>query len=446
MTEAGPGINTSTNARMWVARALTEPAARFPDLDPPSLDPVGLSPADAALALAIYRTTVQRWLTLEHLLDRCLTKKLRKLEPSMQAVLLSAAAQLVFLDRLPDYAVVDQAVGLSRKLVRPGAAGMTNAVLRKTAKLVSGHDPATPWVPGRRSLPLPGGGTLMLAQNALPEPSDFVGTLSIATSVPRVLVKHWLETHGPEVATRLCLHTIENPPTVVAVEAGFDTAVSSEEWAAHQRAGSVVWLGKREGLTRFLDEHPARRVQDTASTASCAATASLSPATVLDYCAGRGTKTRQLAAMHPDAQITATDTYPPRREQLREAVAGLPNVRVVEPSEVGGTPYDLVVLDVPCTNTGVFARRPEARYRYSQLTLGQLVGIQRDIIQQARAWVRPGGHLLYCTCSTERTENRKQIDRLLRAVEGERVTDDTILPSGTGDSYTDGSYHALVKL
>jgi len=442
-TATAPG---GTSARLWVARALTDPAQRFPDLDPPQLDPAGLTPADAALGLAIYRTTVQRWLTLEHLLDRFLTQKLRKLEPEMQAVLLSSAAQLIFLDRLPDYAVVDQAVGIAKKHVRPGAAGMVNAVVRKVARLVEGHAPDAPWAPARNALPLPGGGTLTLKQNALPDPGDFVSHISIATSTPRPLIKHWLERLDQDAVTALCLHAIENLPTVVVVEDGFDVQSPSDDWMPHEQTGFVVWRGRREALADFLGQSPDRRVQDVASVASCASTRSLSPATVLDYCAGRGTKTRQLAQMHPGATVYATDTHPGRRGELAEATAAFENVKVIEPADAGSRQYDLVVLDVPCTNTGVLARRPGARYRYSQLTLGQLVGIQREIVTQAARWVRPGGHLLYCTCSTEKAENQNQAAKLTRATGGELIAEDAILPGGSGDSYTDGSYHALVRL
>ncbi|XAM00297.1 hypothetical protein OT109_02690 [Phycisphaeraceae bacterium D3-23] len=437
----------STSARLWVARALTEPAERFPDLDPPHLDPAGLSPADAALALAIYRTTIQRWYTLEHLLDQFLTQRMRRLEPAMQAVLLSAAAQLVFLDRLPVYAVVDQAVGIARKHVRAGASGMTNAVLRKLAKLVAGRDPDTPWTPSRDALPLPGGGVLTLNSPAMPDPADAVAHLAVATSMPRSLVKRWAEVFGMETTTALCLHAIENPPTVIAVEPGFDAATDSDTpWTPHELPGFVVWQGKHEELVAFLDAHPMRRVQDTASAASCQATTDLKPQTILDYCAGRGTKSRQLALMHKGAKVIATDTHPDRREQLRETAEGIDNLEVVTPDRAGDMQYDLVVLDVPCSNTGVLARRPEARYRHSQLAMGKLVTLQREIVDLAKSWVRPGGHLLYCTCSIERPENRKQVDRLLRNTHGQLVTDDAHLPAGTGDSYTDGSYHALMRL
>lgn len=442
------------SARAWAVRALTLQAERFPDLAPPDDDTTGLSPADAALALAIYRTTVQRWLTLEHLIERFLPRKLRRLEPGMQAVLLSAGAQLIFMDRLPGYAVVDQAVSLSRKFVRPQAAGMVNAVLRKLVRLAEQPDGQAPWQPAVDRLPrMPEGdagqgGVLMvpLAEPCLPEPHDIVRHLAAATSVPRVLVQRWVEVFGEPEAMRLCLHTIKNPPTVVAVEQGFDQSAGHEDWIAHKRAGAVVWRGKREALIDFLNGHPDRRVQDAASIASCEATSGLSPRTILDYCAGRGTKSRQLALMHPQATVYATDIHPGRRAQLREAAQGIENLQVIEPDDAGTRGYDLIVLDVPCTNTGVLARRPEARYRYSQQTVGSLVQLQRQIVDQASPWVCSGGHLLYCTCSIEKSENDKQADRIARKLGGKLISQATILPGGARDSYTDGSYHALMQM
>ncbi|MEO0475108.1 MAG: hypothetical protein AAF085_03930, partial [Planctomycetota bacterium] len=107
--------------------------------------------------------------------------------------------------------------------------------------------------------------------------------------------------------------------------------------------------------------------------------------------------------------------------------------------------YDLILLDVPCSNTGVLARRPEARYRYTQQTLGELVKLQREIIEQARNWLATDGLMLYSTCSIEPPENQNQIKKLLRTG-GEKLHEHQQLPSGSGDTYTDGSYHALVRL
>lgn len=441
------------SARRWAVRMLIDPVERFPNLHPPRLDASDLSPADTALGLAIYRTTIQRWLTLEYILDKQLQTRLRKLDPPVQAILLSGAAQLLFMDRLPGYAVVDQAVGIARGLGIKQYTGLVNAVLRKVAALVGKASPEATYQPHRSLLPLGGGGAVRLKQPVLPPVEQLEWHLSIAASVPRPLIHSWIERFGQPQATALALHTIENPPTIVAVEPGYAPATDDPHIRPHAQLGFVVWAGPHEVMRTFLQGHPLRRVQDPSASLAVGATLDLKPRTILDYCAGRGTKTRQFALAHPDATVYATDVDRTRLHDLKLALADYPNTRVIAPDEVGDRTYDLILLDVPCSNTGVLARRPEARYRYSQQTLGELVQFQRKIVDQAAAWLDVEGgqaHLLYSTCSVEHPENRKQVDRLIRQSSPEVVatliSEHQQLPAGTGDSYADGSYHALVKL
>ena len=432
-------------ARHWAALRLARVAESFPNVEPPDNDLTGLSQPDAALALAIYRTSIQRWFTAQCVVERFLSKQSRRLEPPMQAVLMSGAAQLLFLDRLPAYAIVDETVELSRKLVRSNATGMVNAVLRQVDRLVKAGERIEQWTPSADTVPLPGGGALRFKEPVLPDAETLDKHLVAATSMPLRLVREWMQRFGQAQTQSLCLQAIENPPITVTVEPGFDFVAHKTLCQPHQQDGFVVWIGPAEEMPGFLDQHPARRVQDVASTLAVASIREHKPRAILDYCAGMGTKTRQLALLHPDSRIDATDTHFGRREALRAATAQLPNVRVIEPDQAGAEQYDLVLLDVPCSNTGVLARRPEARYRFSQQVLGDLVKLQRQIVEQASAWVKPGGLLLYSTCSIEPPENRKQADRRLRHG-GELLHDHLQMPSGTGDTYTDGSYHALMRL
>lgn len=435
---------TTLTAREWASVRLTRVAEQFPLVEPPDNDPAGLSRADAALGLAIYRTAVQRWFTLQHLLERYLPKQVRRLEPPMQAVLMSGAAQLVFLDRLPAYAVVDESVRLAHQLVRPNARGMANAVLRKVDRLVSKAKRVSEWGADPRLIPLPDGGAIRLPEAVLPPAQPLDKHLVAATSMPLRLVREWLQRWGEERVAALCLHAIQNPPTTVAVEPGFELGTNTGYLSAHAFEGMVAWDGPPDELGGFLSDHPDRRVQDAASTLAVNATRGHRPAAILDFCAGQGTKTRQLAQLHPDARIAATDTHAGRRDALRAATAGLPNVRVIEPDQAGEQRYGLVLLDVPCSNTGVLARRPEARYRYSQQSVGELVKLQRGIIERARGWVGPDGLLLYSTCSIEPPENQNQAKRLVRQGAG-LLHEHQQFPAGTGDTYTDGSYHALIR-
>lgn len=438
----------SGSARQRVAEALRTAAHRFPDLPPTTLDVAALDRRDARLALAIHRTVLQRWITLEYLLDRHLRQPMHQLEPALRAVLLSAAAQLLFMDRLPTHAVVNESVNLAGRMVRPGAAGLVNAVLRRLAEQVvqAAHD--QPWVAARDRLPLDDG-CVVLRDPCLPDPGNFVEHLAVATSHRAELVKQWSQTFGPDTTTTICRHGVVCPPTIVAVEPDFH-AQASEDWHSHAQPGFIVWQGPHDRLAAFCQSPPVRRVQDPASAEPVQATGHLSPGCVIDYCGGRGTKTRQLAALHPDARIVATDTDRNRLCDLRAACAACPNVTVVEPEKMAGAlvdrPVDLLVLDVPCSNTAVLARRPEARYRFSAATIESLAELQRAIIEQTIHLLHPGGHLLYSTCSLEPAENHEQVEWIRRQFAAQLVHQSLTTPSGTGTSYHDGSYHALLRM
>ncbi len=180
------------------------------------------------------------------------------------------------------------------------------------------------------------------------------------------------------------------------------------------------------------------------------ATAGLMPGLIIDVCAGKGTKTRQLAELHRQARIIATDAKPARRAVLAKAFSGDDRVRVVEPDELlplAGQ-ADLVVADVPCSNSGVLARRVEARYRLDE-TLGTLVDLQRQIVADAMRHLADAGHFLYSTCSLEPEENRGQVDWIMRwhpmRLRGAASLEPRGLPGDPPARYADGGFFALLQ-
>ena len=414
----------SHTARYAAARAVATVAARFPDT--PLVEPnvAALSAADTRLATAIFRTTLQRWLTLEHLLNRFTRQPVERSAPEAQAALLTGAAQLVFMDRLPGYAVIDESVEIVKQLGQKRAAGMVNAVLRKLDGVVEGPR-EEPWTPAADRLPNCQGGYVALGRPLLPKPDNLLAHLVVATSHPLALLQGWFRQFEREGATRLALHSLQNPPTFVTGP-----------------GGSTVWEGGFDELAGYLAEHPDQRVQDPTAARAVASTAGLLPRRILDLCAGRGTKTRQLRTLHPAACVVAWDPDDDRRADLSQ----VQGVKVREPND--GERFDLIVLDVPCSNTGVLARRPAARYRFGPASVASLVTLQREIMARAIAHLAPGGHVLYSTCSIEAAENGEQTAWLVKqlgpgaAVQHEALT----LPGGTGPTYHDGGYHALLAV
>jgi len=349
---------------------------------------------------------------------------------------------MLFMDRLPDYAIVDETVTLARKLVRSrGAGGLINAVLRKLAGMIKAVDHELMWEEARDRLPL-ACGTLLLHQPMLPDPANALAHWAVATSHPLPLLQAWASQYGQATTRQLVLHSLKHPPTILAA-----TEDVPEACPAHAQRGFVLWQQDHAALTAYLSGHPHARVQDPTSAAVVAATGDLQPRAILDFCAGLGTKTGQLAAMHPQADIVATDTDATRYEQLSALPQRFANVQVVEPGQaLGQGSYDLLLLDVPCSNTGVLARRPEARYRYGSKAMQALTQLQQQIIDRTLPCVKQGGYVLYATCSIEQRENQQQRDYLLAASGGRLVNEHLTLPAGADATYHDGGYYALVQL
>ncbi len=247
--------------------------------------------------------------------------------------------------------------------------------------------------------------------------------------------------------TQLALHSLVHPPIVLTGAFGV-----SAEITPHQQPGFSVYVGPRGGLTRFLDGSPEARVQDVTAAAAIQSTTQLHPGLIVDVCAGRGTKTGQLAHAHPESDIVATDIDRERLAFLREQFTGHPRVRIVNRRELSSLVgrADLVLLDVPCSNTGVLARRVEAKYRFDRESLGSLVSVQRQIIADAIPLLGDRGTLLYSTCSLDVAENQEQVHWITRWHRLEATTVWEKLPQGApGDSptsYVDGGFFAhLVK-
>jgi 16S rRNA (cytosine967-C5)-methyltransferase len=439
----------STDAREAAALALADAAERMPRIGAMEAETARLAPADARLAAAITRHGMQRWLTLEALLDHAAGRSIAEFEPRLRGVLIASAVQLVFMDRVPAYAVLDRGVDLARRLIRPGAAKLTNAVLRKLDGLIVERReeegaPAADVVPRI-------GSSVQLREEVLPDPSDLRAYLVAAWSVPRRLVDRWFERYGEEQATAMCRCAARTPPAILAMEG--DRAAGHDEpgLTPHEQPGFAVWHAAQapEGsrLGDLLDRHPAWRVQDPTSAAAVGLARDLGAVErILDFCAGRGTKTRQLAAMFPHAHIDATDTQPQRLDDLASTFADSANVRVIDPDDAWARQYDLVLLDVPCSNTGVLSRRPEARYRFSRQDLKELAAIQRRLLETASRSLTPAGRILYSTCSVEAEENDRIVQSFCDRSGFEIASQHHILPAGERDeTYRDGGFAALLQ-
>lgn len=442
-----------SNAREAVIKTLLADVNAYPRLAPRDVS-FGLpDERDERLASAIHLTVMRRWLTLRFIIDQFMDRRpYGSLDDAVQASLLAGVAQLMFLRRLPVHAVIDETVEAARPVVEQNTVGLINAVLRRIGEH-RGDVVAEPWRAERQMIPCEEG-HIALGRIMLPPLNDMARYLEASCGVPWKLCARWIDTFGQDAAISVAHHATKQPPTIISMAAGSDEALMLRDGAVtpHDRAGCFVWQGEGDALRSTLAANAQAIVQDPTAAEPVRYLASIlkeRPATIVDYCAGRGTKTRQLRASLPKAHIIATDADPARMRDLHQQFDKAANVDAISIDALDAVRHrasaEVIILDVPCTNTGVLARRPEARYRFARNMLDRLIQLQRAIIRRALPLLKEDGRLIYSTCSIDAAENEKQIEWVTREL-GMAVTHEQLtLPDGVGRSYHDGGYFAVLS-
>jgi len=435
---------------------------RYPDLLPARPDLRGLSPRDAALASALYDATLRRWVTLEHCVAAWLRQPVKALHPAVHAAIFVGAAQLLLFDRVPDHAAIYETVEWAKRHAPRRTVALVNAILRRVLGMRGPEATPGRWesphacLSRTDAIPLSDG--RFVPVSGLEGLDDTERRVAVLTSHRQGLIARWLEQFGEERTAAIAAHGLVLAPIVLNARHAEDELIQHlrehELAAAHEEDGRLVWTGPITELSPTLARHPEIWVQDSsaARAVEAAAGAGLQPGLILDACAGRGTKTRQLLGGFPEARVVAADTDSERLEDLARDLAGDDRLTVTPtarlPDAVAPASVDLLVVDVPCSNTGVLARRLEARYRFSRKQLRRLVAIQRDIIKSHAPLLAPSGRILYTTCSLEIEENhalvREAADALSMRVLGEDFTLPTGLPGSSPGAYRDGAYWALL--
>jgi 16S rRNA (cytosine967-C5)-methyltransferase len=401
---------------------------RSPHRDAPT------DPRDLALAEQILVGVIKNHFFLQHLIEHYSGRKLKRIDTLVQKILSVALYQLHFLDRIPSSAAVNEAVNQAKRFGRTKAAGFVNAVLRKAASA-----PSPPGTPG-------GEGTRDFAQTFLSHPRDLFDRLQ------KLL--------GTEDALRFCEHDNREPPTIVRLSPGIAPSQLESPGVAltpHEHPGMFIVEPAKKSLLADWSRRGLAQVQDPTA-ADVVEHGQIQPGqSILDRCAGLGTKTMQLLEkVGGTGSIVAMDPSADRCRILRSLLAerNIANVAVHQAAMLANEPelaarqFDLALVDVPCGNSGVLARRPEARYAQTAAALDSLAKLQISILDDTAPHIRPGGLLVYSTCNIWPEENQAQVDRFLeRHPEFSRQAEQITLPSLSLDTakYHDGGYWALLR-
>ena len=368
---------------------------------PSSMLPTG---ADRAFVQDIVYTTIRRIRPLRKILG-ALMKQWPKGE--LEALLYVGAAQILYMPDVPDFAAVSETVEAAKACENPSIAKVVNGVLRNVIRRREEFEK-------------------MVAEAPLEERESF----------PTALVRRWERRFGAENAARLCAWHNTPAETFIARRDGsfvkLERGQRVEDIPGYAEGDFIVQDPGTRLAIELLDPKPDERI--------------------LDACAAPGGKTVQIAWR--GASVVACEVNPKRRRRLEENLARLKlDVEVIpelpslpENFQLSTSNFKLfhkVLVDAPCSNTGVLRRRPDARWNWNEEKLAALVKLQSEILDACASRVAPGGLLVYSTCSNEPEENEAQVTAFLA-----RHPDFTLEESRESipfDSGTDGAFAARLK-
>ena len=345
-----------------------------------------LSDRDRALMRRLVATILRRLGTLGHVLSRLLDRGIPTDAPRAQSALLIGAAQILWMD-VPDHAAVDLSVRLVQSDRRAAKyAGLVNAVLRRCA---------------REGQPL----------------IDEVKSQTL--DVPPWLLARWIAHYGETVARDIAV--------AISHEPSLDITVKSDpaQWATRLHGETLPTGTVRTLLQGSVTMLPGFTegqwwVQDAAAALPARLFGDVAGKTIADLCAAPGGKTAQL--VHAGARVTAVDRSPGRMARLRDNLTRLAleaETVVADAAEWQGgnhgEGFDGVLVDAPCSSTGTIRRHPDVAWLRQEADIGALMALQKRLLQKAVTLLRPGGTLVYCTCSLEPEEGEQAISALLAA-------------------------------
>lgn len=361
----------------------------------------GLSPADSSFAGRLFYGTLERRLTLDHVINHYSKKPVSKLTPAVAEILRTAVYQLLYLDSVPDSAAVNEAVGLTKKMKAASASGFVNAVLRNFLR----DEKKIPQIKGNR-----------------------LKKLEVRYSCPQWLIKTLLEQYDEPSTLAMLEHSLDRPPLYVRVNT---TKISVEDCIAHLEAegvqvqkdpdlqGCLLLSGTAsiEKLTAFSEG--LFHVQDKSSQLCAAALDAKEGQRVLDTCSAPGSKSFTTAEKMGDSgEVISCDIFEEKIKKISEGAKRL-GLNSISAKLQDGTvfcpdlgEFDRVLCDAPCSGIGIIGRKPEIKYKKQQ-ELADLPQIQKKILDTVSRYVKKEGILVYSTCTLLREENDQVIEAFL---------------------------------
>lgn len=361
----------------------------------------GLDKRDCALVCALVYGVTERLITIDYNIEKHLTGRINKLKPEVLVILRLGAYQILFSDKIPNSAAVNESVKLAKNNRCAFAAGLCNAVLRAIGK----------------------SGLL------LPDDKDMTEYLSVKYSFPRWLCEMWQDTYGEENAEGVMRTAAEKPPIYIKVNnlkttsdelinIFKDEGVTAEPVKGFDSALQISDTGDIEKLSSY--KNGLFHVQDLASQLCAKALEAKENMTVFDVCSAPGGKAFTVAEhMNNKGIIKAFDIHEHRVKLINNGAKRL-GISIIEGKTGDAEQYDSsngladrVLCDVPCSGLGIVRRKPEIRYK-EKILIDKLPLLQYRILENASNYVKTSGRLIYSTCTLNPVENEEVCKKFLQ--------------------------------
>jgi 16S rRNA (cytosine967-C5)-methyltransferase len=363
---------------------------------------------ETGLATELVYGTLSRLNTLDWLAGQLLKKPISKIEPWVRNLVRLSLYQLAYLDRIPSHAVVHEAVEEAKRRGHKGITGLVNGVLRQYLRVKD--------------------------ELKVPEQWPKYKKIAIQHSHPEWLVKRWLSLYGPEQTVAICETNNMAPPLCLRVN---HLKASREEVAAQIQqempeaevsysdlSPDGLHVLKSGGIANArVFKQGLCTIQDESSMLVAYALDARPGAKVLDTCAAPGGKTTHIGEkMGNKGSILALDIHEHKLSLIKENASRL-GVHIIAtqladarnlPQDLSDSLFDRILVDAPCSGFGVIRRKPDLKWQKTLEDVASIAEIQMQILAQASKWLKPGGKLVYSTCTMDPEENNKLVTRFLR--------------------------------
>jgi len=384
---------------------------------------------DKSLVSALVYGVLDRKITLDYILGKFMKTPVKKTAPFTLCVLRVALYQIMYMDKIPDSAAVNEAVKLVKNSKENRNSGFVNGVLRQVLR----------------------------SEISLPQ-DDSISALSVRYSCPVWIIESFIADYGTQNAKALLDKSLEAAPITLRINTILSNAEEVENCFKNENIKTKEGLLENSldisGGTDISKCYAFGKgyiyVQDIASQKAVSVLAPKSGDRVLDMCAAPGSKSFTMAQyMENSGEIIACDLHPHRVELIEKSADRL-GIKNIKPMVQDATVYnkdlgefDCILCDVPCSGLGVLRRKPDIKYGKSD-NFAELAEIQYKILCNAVKYLKKGGRILYSTCTLRSEENEKLVIRFQKEYNGFcKVYEHTFMPHVDG---TDGFYCALLEM